>query len=388
MKNKKQTFKNKFSIKHLKFTKMKKQLFILIIALFVIGIYSADAQITCPIPRTIECLSADALHPIAGTSYTYEVNVPTPPGTKSYTWYVTQDQNFVVGGILNNTTDLEPIGGTYVNAAGPNYNVSTANQNTISITWQSYVYDPLQPLFVVISVDNVGTTCNTHNLKVYKIEPRNAFTLDVANVNQSGATLGYGADSPFCISDIVSATYDATAPEGVLYDFGVDYMYFAVTAANWNTSWMPSLQVTGMLAGENVTAVEWAYSTSSPTTYTVAGTFTLASGTWTTDIPVLAQVTGGAVGPGGECILIRVTLDHSVAGPSFQGIVDEPITLAVDGVTNLVTPLIPDVHHAAGSSCGLPDGFTNDLVIQTLLARPDIQTGATMPAPGLLPVKP
>lgn len=372
---------------------MKKQLLILIVALFALGISGAYAQTTCPTPRTIECLTSDALHPIAGTPYTYEVTVPTPAtGTNYYTWYVTQNQQFINAGVLNNTTNLEPIGGAFVNAASGWYNTSTAGQNTISITWQSFTYDPANPVFVVINVVNQGS-CNTQNLKVYKIQPQNAFTLDLTNVDQSGTTLGYGAGNSFCIHDVVSATYDATLPEGVIYDFGVDYMYFVVTAANWNTSWMPSIQLTGIDAEETV-AVEWAYSTSTPAAYTAAGSFTLTAGTWTTTTPVLAQAAGGNVGPGGECILIRVTLDHSNAALNYEGLTNEAVTLAVDGQTNLTaTPTTPDVHYsntapAVNALCGLADGFQYDVATQTLTARPDIQTGPTMPAPGLLPVKP
>jgi hypothetical protein len=372
---------------------MKKQLLIMIVALFALGISGAYAQTTCPLPRTVTCLSPDALHPIAGTPYNYEVTVPTPPGTKSYQWYVTQDPNFIAGGILNSGT-ADPIGGTLVNAVNPPaaYNVSTLNQNTISITWQSFTYNPANPVFVVINVVNDNGTCNTQNLKVYRIEPLNAFTLDLANVDQAGGTMAYDATNSFCIHDVVSATYDATAPEGVIYDFGVDYMYFVVTAANWNTSWMPSIQLAGIDPEETV-AVEWAYSTSTPAAYTAAGTFTLAAGTWTTATPVLAQAAGGNVGPGGECILIRVTLDHSNGALNYEGLANEAVTLAVDGVTNLVGPTIPDIHYSdiapvANALCGLADGFQFDVATQTLTARPDIQTGGTMPAPGLLPVKP
>jgi hypothetical protein len=370
---------------------MKKQLLIMIVALFALGISGAYAQ-TCPTPRTIECLTSDALHPVAGTPYTYEVTVPTPPGTNYFTWYVTQNQQFINAGVLNNTTNLEPIGGTYVNAASAWYNTSTAGQNTISITWQSFTYDPANPVFVVINVVNDNGTCNTQNLKVYRIEPQNAFTLDLANVDQTGATMGYDVDNSFCIHDVVSATYNGT--DGVIYDFGVDYMYFVVTAANWNTSWLPSIQLTGIDAAETVT-VEWAYAPTTPATFTADGTFTLAAGTWTTATPVLAQAAGGNVGALGECIMIRVTLDHSDGvNPSYEGLTDEPVTLAVDGQTNLAAvPTTPDVHYSntapvANALCGLADGFQFDLATQTLTARPNIQTGPTMPAPGLLPVRP
>mgnify|MGYP001362490856 CR=1 FL=1 len=359
---------------------MKKQLFILTLALFAIGISGAYAQITCPTPRPVECLTSDALHPIAGNPYTYTLNVPTPPGTKSYQWYVTQDPNFMAGGILNSGT-ATLVGGPLVAAYTGTYNVSTADQNSIEIIWQSFVYDPLAPVFVVINVVNAGATCNTQNLKVYKIEPQIAFTLDLANVTSANTTQNYGEQNSFCIHDVVSATYDATAPEGVIYDYGVDYMYFAVTAANYSTSWMPSIQLNGIDLEETV-AVDWAYGgTSTPAAFTAAGSFTLAAGTWTTTTPVLAQAANGGVGQAGECILIRVALDHSNAALNYEGIANETVTLAVNGVTNLAGTPIPDIHYLTGAGCGLDDGFANDVSTQVLLARPDVQSAT----PGVAP---
>jgi hypothetical protein len=120
----------------------------------------------------------------------------------------------------------------------------------------------------------------------------------------------------------------------------------------------------------------------------------LAAGTYTSTDPVLALDPTGTVGSAGECILYRVTIDHTnvAAGLQYQGLTDEVITLATDGVTQLAlaSPL-PDVHYSStlpvpNSNCGLADGFLFDKTDQTLKARPDI-TAPAMPAPGLLPVK-
>ena len=75
----------------------------ILVAIFAIGLSSSYGQtVTCPIPRTVDpvCLPSDALHPVAGTPYNYIVSVPTPPGTKEYTWFVTQDQAFMAAGVL------------------------------------------------------------------------------------------------------------------------------------------------------------------------------------------------------------------------------------------------------------------------------------------------
>jgi hypothetical protein len=374
---------------------MKKQLFlILLIAFFAISLSSTFGQVTCPVPRTVDpiCLPSDALHPVAGTPYNYVVSVPTPLGTKEYTWFVTQDPAFIAAGVLTAIREF-PIPSLHIAATGSGYNDPLTGSNTLSITWKSFVPDPLLPVFVIINVKNTASTpdaCVSQNMKVFKILPVNAFTLDIANVNAAGVSQAYETPIDRCIHDVVTATYNATAPEGVLYDFGIDYLYYVITAANFSTSWKPSAQLTGVNAQETVTAVEWAR----PTDFAFATphAMPLAAGTYTSTDPVLVLAASGFVGAAGECILIRVTIDHTNAALQYQGLTDEVITLAVDGITALTaTPPIPDVHYSstlpvANANCGLPDGFLFDKAQQTLKPRPDI-TAPAMPAPGLLPVK-
>lgn len=372
---------------------MKKQLLILIVAVFALGFSSAYAQLA---PRAVTCLTSDALHPIAGSPYTYEVSVPSPAGAKEYTWFVTQDQHFINAGVLTANRELVPAS-NIVAATGVGYNGGAGNTNSISITWKSFFYDPLAPVFVVIQVKNTASTpdaCVSQNMKVYKIIPQNAFTLDIANL-QPGATpnvagtlvAGYGVNLDKCIHDIVDAQYDATAPEGVIYDFGTDYMFYEVVAANFSTSWKPSFTLTGVDAEETVT-VEWA----TDKAFTTPHAMTLGGGVWTSvDVYTVANATG-FVGATGESIYVRVTLDHSTT-LNYEGLADEVVALAVDGITNLSAPAaqqLGDVHTDAGPGpvCPWVDLFANDIATQTLKPRPTINAGATMPAPGLLPVKP
>jgi hypothetical protein len=373
---------------------MKKQLFMIIASLFAIGLTTSYGQtVTCPIPRPVDitCLPNDALHPIAGTPYSYTISVPNPVGSKEYTWFVTQDQAFITGGVL--TSNRETVPGLHMAATGSGYNNPATGSLTLSITWKSFVPDPLLPVFVVINVKNTASTpdaCVSQNMKVFKILPVNAFTLDIANVNTLGVALGYNTPLDRCIHDIVSANYSATAPEGVVYDFGVDYLYYVVTAANFSTSWRPSVQLTGVDAQETITAVEWARP--DDFLFTTPNAMPLAAGSYTSTNPVTAIAASGTVGSAGECILIRVTIDHTNGANQYQGLIDETITLAVDGVTDLAaTTPVPDVHYsstlpAPNANCGLADGFLFDKAVQTIKPRPTI-TAPAMPAPGLLPVK-
>jgi hypothetical protein len=374
---------------------MKKQLLIILVALITYGITATYGQtVTCPVPRTVDpiCLPSDALHPIAGTQYTYSVTVPNPPGTKEFTWFVTQDQNFIVAGALTANRDPGDGTGTWVASSSAGYNNPPAS-NSVDITWKAYTYNPLLPVFVVINVKNTASTsdaCVSQNMRVYKIQPMNAFTLDIANVTLAGAAAAYETPIDRCIHDIVVATYQA-APEGVVYDFGIDYLYYVVTAANFSTSWKPSVQLTGVDAQETVTAVEWAR----PNDFAFATphAFTLAAGTWTSTDVVNALAASGTVGPAGECILVRVTIDHTNGGLQYQGTSDETITLAVDGLTDLAAvPPVGDIHYSStlpipNALCGLVDGYQFDKAIQTIKQRPLIQDNTPPAGDDLLPVR-
>ena len=113
---------------------MKKQLLILLMAMFAVGISSSYGQ-DCPIPRPVDptCLTSDALHPVAGTPYDYTITVPTPPGTKEYTWFVTQDQNFIASGILTANREMVPAS-LLIAATGVGYNDPLTGTNNVNIT--------------------------------------------------------------------------------------------------------------------------------------------------------------------------------------------------------------------------------------------------------------
>lgn len=373
---------------------MKKQLLVLIVALVAISFSTAYAQL---VPRAVTCLTADALHPIAGSPYTYDIIVPTPAGTKAYTWFVTQDPHFINSGVLTANREVLPTS-ALIGATGTGYNDPATGTASISITWKSFAYNPAIPIFVVIQVQNTASTpdaCVSKNMKVYKIIPQNAFTLDITNLGtggsetEAGAIAGtYGSNIDRCIHDIVDAQYDATAPEGVIYDFGADYMFYEVVAANFSTSWKPTFTLTGADAEETVT-VEWA----TDKLFTTPHAMTLSGTVWSSADVYTVAAPSGFVGPLGESIYVRVKLDHSVTTLNYEGLADETVILAVDGTTNLAGTPLGDVHTVAGTNlpaeaCPWVDLYANDIATQTLKPRPAINAGATMPLPGLLPVKP
>ncbi len=396
---------------------MKKQLFlILLLALFVGSISSSYGQLE---PQAITCLSSDALHPVPGQPYTYSVTVPdmTPAGTVQYHWLVTQQPIAAVNFLgLNNslTTDVEAIGGAILASGDTWYNAptditATNGVNEIELTWQSFAYDPNNPIFVVIQVKNTygsPLSCTTQNLKVYKIEPLHAFTLDIANRDEAGITqAGYGRTSlDKCISKIDAATYNSV-DNSVDYDFGLDTVYYEVVAANWYGQWKPFVQITDLDAEETVLSVDWRYTwpANLSTGWTPDGTMTLVGATYESNANVTIQGSPAppSVGPAGQSIFIRVIIDHTVdATHNYEGLLDETFKLAVDGTLmlqdingNWTVDGQDDVHHDNGVVdpgppivCNplVPDGFDNDWALQTLKARPNMNTTT----PAVLPVTP
>jgi hypothetical protein len=373
----------------LNFTTMKKSIFlILVIALFIGAAKQVQGQ-SCPAARAVDitCLPNSAINPIPGTMYNYTIDVPAPPGTKEFYWIVTTDQTFIENGVLTNA--IEYIAGPYLSFTGNGYADPVTGTATVQLTWE--YFDPNIPVFVIIQVKNTDATCTSQNMKVYRIEPLNAFTLDISNVDQNGVALaGYGSDYSFCVHDIVTATYDANAPEGVIYDFGVDSLYYVVNAANYSTSWMPSVMVSNFAGMGEITYVGWAR----PTWPGFAWTPMLFDGTvYSPAAPVPVLDPSGTVGPNGECIVIVVVIDHSTT-TSYQGIADTQISMAVDGMTQVASPDPQgDVHFSStlpspNLLCGLEDDFEFDVALQTLKARPEIIDLTPPAGDDFLPIKP
>lgn len=387
--------------KHLIFKIMKKQ--ILLLVFFVLaglaGITTAFAQpqdhlttalSTCPGVTAVTCLTNDAIHPVPGTAYDYTVTVPTPTGTQEFNWFVTQDQTFVTNSVIVAAAEANTGTGAHIAATGTGYNDPASGAATINITWKSFTHDPALPVFLVIYVQNTAT-CSNDNMQVYIIQPVNSFTLDLANLGLDGVTHTGLWDGP-CAAPVKSATYDVGTGT-VLMNYGINYLYFAVTAANYTGAWKPSFQIsgdgiTGTAGDRTVVAVDWTYpATSTSTTASDWNPTTLTTTDYIADDVVLAQAANKTVGVGGECIVVRVTVDNG----RLETLTPEAITFAVDGTTmtestagsgTYDTPGFGDIHWDADGTgtCPWYDGFTNDVTTQNIMPRPDVQDATTPPA--------
>ena len=398
---------------------MKKQiLFLSFLVLAVLaGVTNSYGQYTsnlssaltgCPNANPVQCLTSDALSPLAGTEYTYAITVPTPvvadPDNLKYQWIVTQETSFINGSGGLNTTNAKVVDDAFILAAGSELNTTVSGNEgkDVKITWKSFTYDPSAPVFVVIYVQNTEV-CTTDNIQIYKIEPQNAFTLDLANIDNAGVQQATGFET--CVHPVVSATYDAVSGD-ILMDYGTNYLYFAVTAANWTGAWDPSILLQGALlpTGTDTRTIEvhWAYPSEAvtgtwyalgtETAYT--GTFGSANGTvYTGSTKVEVQDPSGSVGATGECIIVRVTVDNN----KDEMITDLGLTLAVDGKTYYEGTTagvydvagLDDIHYlSTDTDCGQADEFKYDNTTQVITQRPEIIDNTPVGSPAAVPTPP
>lgn len=371
---------------------MKKQILILVLALFAgmnlvhsqVLDLDPDALTQAPsycvpaIPVSASCVPAvGPNNPIPGQQYTYTVTLGNVGNAATIHWFATTDPDFLgASGLTNN---IETVGNGIIMAAGTTYNDPDNNTASVVITWDAF--PATTDVFLVTYVTNDAGCAD--NIKVYKIEPTHLFTLDIARITNDGTG---AADQDHCMSPVVSASYNADTVE---MDFGVNYLYYVVNAANWANSWMPSFELDAIGTLSTTFAVDWAYPNQSHGTGAIWHNTTVAGDIYTSVDAVFPATSGAtSVGEDGECIIVRVTVDHN----QNQGIANMNVTLAVNGVmediNNTTNPyanaLLGDIHWEAGTQpgqeCPWYDGFTNDRMTYTLTARPEIQDNSTPPA--------
>tara|TARA_R110002050_G_scaffold300820_2_gene473641 strand:+ start:4220 stop:5401 length:1182 start_codon:yes stop_codon:yes gene_type:complete len=380
---------------------MKKQF--LFLSLFLLAVFAGMNQSYAQTPfdvRTLDCVVTEGpLNPLLGKTYTYSVTVPNNTefvGTAgiTYRWRVTTDQTFITAGALTATALSD---GTAFDDISGNYNVADPSEE-IQLSWNALPPDPSTPYFLIVEVVGDNGVCQPQNMKVYKILPVNQFTLDIASYDiLNGTQLGWEADGTAtvaeqCYSDIVSAYYNPATGD-VSYDYGTNTFVWAVAAANWSDSWTPTLQISGVDAGELISSVTWntaADGSGSSGSFTDSGLDSNSDGLneWTTTDVVTHQGASTDIDEAGEVIYIIMELDHTDPATStfFEGLIDQTITMAIDGVTangdGDVHFQNTDTAPGGTADCGEVDNFENDLADQTIKQRPRIDTNTE---PGELP---
>src|SRR5690606_3074530 len=115
------------------------------------------------------------------------------------------------------------------------------------------------------------------------------FTLDIAAIAPDGTVDNTTRTAEECVSPVESASW---AADVLTVDYGQNYIFYSVNAANFTHSWQPAFTKAIAGATSSLGDVEWAYPADA-----VVGTGWNAA-----TVPVEAQTTDGAVGPDGECI--------------------------------------------------------------------------------------
>lgn len=362
------------------------------------------ADIECATVTQITCTAnVDELHPQPGIEYTYDVTVPTDAKVQ---WFVLANDNNVMAAINDisanidaNVDDAGDGSGQYI-LSSVNYNTKGTTTST-SITWKAFDGATQQVLLVAYVEDAAGCT---DNIELYRILPVPRFTLDVNAIASTGAEIGVAQSSTAeeCVSPVENAIYapsaDPLTTHGDLtLDYGENWVFFTVTAANFTHSWEPSFLITypdGV--GSEVIEAAWAYPADAIAN---ANWNTISDLTGATPAPAVLHSgtdTGtGAVGSddgSGECIVVRVRIDHGVIPEN--AVDDQTIRMAVNGFmydqtnNNYTNPLLEDLHYEDIASvdgengnglCDDPDGFNNDWVEYRLTPRPQIISNTGTP---------
>lgn len=343
---------------------MKKQLFLLVLLLaFFAGISSASAQ----------CVPG-GFTPAAGLPYTYDVSISGNgyTGIGTYDWYVTQDVNIL--------TNIIPLSNNYftVNETAPysTYHSGTSTTNQINLTWSPLsITSGIFYLVLRYSESNNGASpaCSAENIRVWQIAPINTFMLAIEGATSGGAAF---ANAEQCAAPLVSAVVTPTVPPTVSYTYGLNEIYYRVTGSGILGDWKPSIRIPALLGlGQNYVAVDWNQDITG-----VGGTwqtFNVAAGNTAGGDFVstaLANITNAVTG---TPILIRV----KIANVNYETLSDQPILVGVDGYL----PTAFTTSDINGGSGPLPDPCAEAAVFAktatyTILARPTITKGGTMPA--------
>lgn len=325
---------------------------------------------TAAVPLTC-AMAADALHPIPGATYNYSVTASPAAAAGGYIqWFVT-DQTTIIDGtgtapVLQPVHDAGDGDGRYILLADPlRYDLTTNVANSISISWKYFDGNAQTVLLVAYIMDNNGCT---NNVEVYRIIPTFGFTLDIAALLDAGTP-----GNSECVSMVQSAVYNSTA-RTLAMNYGENWVFFSVTAANFVHSWMPNIQSLNYTGPGTVdiTSLQWAYPAEA-----------IANTAWhDTDEPVIARDASGAVGPLGEDIVVRARIVHTTDPRIAAGV----LTLGIDGTMynpagtgNYTTAALLDMDNpTSGTTC--VQNIT-DRADYTLTPRPSLTTTTVGVAP-------
>lgn len=390
---------------------MKKQILILIlfVAAIVAGTSNSYGQLptvptydnalsvsldSCLSPTILSCWdSVSALHPAPGVEYTYSITSDDYAGSGSETvhWFVIENSDL---GTINPSADISTLstngvidpadGSEYLLTASGSYDVPTQTSDSVTLSWN--YFDGTTNIVLLVAYVEDAVNC-TNNMEVYRIMPEFNFTLDIAAIDQDDNTFYRDTAAPAeeCVSPIESAYYTPGADVGdgtLTVDYGENYVYFIVNAANFVGGWQPtfSFDYDGTGGQAVITDAAWTYyGSETSTTASDWNPITVSSGA--SSAPVIA---GGAsasindlnsVNAGGECIIVRAHLDY---GTDYENVDLTRVTVTVDGImydaandnytNNALADYGPDTN--SDGTCDQVTG--DDISYYNITPRPDV----------------
>lgn len=337
---------------------MKRNLFLT--ALFACVSITAWSQAGTPVakkgtaPTPINCTANDPLNPIVGRTYTYTATGSPADGT--FQFFATNNKTFMSNGTLN-TTGAYTVGSQLI-SAGTTYNKADNTTNNVTLAWSNTAGVSYLVTHYKNKTGAGSDNCGNDNIKVWKITPKNAFTIEFRNIDKNDSDKIKTDNVNVCFGKVQSASYD-DATDKVVYNYGEQKLYYELIVANYDKSFTPTFQVEGLDAAQTAT-LKWGVDKGNiATDATKRGTneFTLPK----VDAEATTKPEEG----------VSIYLELTIANGKFEGTNDKVITLKADATTG-ANNNIKDVKFA---DCADRDAF-DAKITQTLKARPAVtQTG-------------
>lgn len=305
-------------------------------------------------PTPVTCPDNDPLNPIIGKEYTYKGTGDPTGGT--YHIFATDDKNFITNGVLNSAGAYTT--GDKITTTDANYNNSNNTSGNATLSWSSAAANPS---FVVVQYKQNGT-CSTDNLKVYKIVPKNAFTIELRNMEKDAGNnfTTKTTNVDVCSGAVKEAKYN-TGLDKMEYNYGSQSFFYELIAANYdNKTFEAKFKLSGLDTNQSA-KLKWGVDKTAINT----DLGNIISGGAEVSVTVTADA---SVNPSAG---VSIYLELVVENGSYEGTSPSNITLSADATTGTGTSKIKDVK----ADCTEEADFA-DTATQTLIKRPTINANS------------
>ncbi|MFJ1328628.1 hypothetical protein [Capnocytophaga canimorsus] len=299
-----------------------------------------------PPSKSLNCGADNAQNPIVGKKYTYAVDGPEG----NYHFLATNQTTFIENKSLK--TDGAYVDGNQIKV-GANYNNPTSTEKSIDITWTNSAAGT--SYLVVNHTPKTGCT-TTNNLKVLEIKPKNAFFIELRNIDKDGTkAISDVSNVNVCLGQIESAQIQG---DKVKYNYGEQSLFYELIAVNYDKTFKPQIKVQGLKEGQTAT-LKWGYSKDAINSV-LPNTIDKDTDNNVIDIDVITALETATPSEG-----VSIYFELVVKNGSFEGLVDQEIILLADATTGA------NNSNNVNESCTQESEFA-DKAIQTLLKRSTI----------------